>query len=701
MLNIMKSDKAFIIILIIAPFIYLFPHTFALIEMGNDFELLYYSYKKYIFEFIQIGHLPLWSPSEGLGQSLVFNPFAQYFYPLSWILYFISYLIGDLSKHTYLMYTIFGLSIYNVGQYFWLKKLNIDIRYCFFATLITCFGLKLNEILRFPNAIHTFAWFSWILYGMTLSIKVENKFKSSLILFISTLLILTAGYPYYILYALILFTFYFLFISFTDVKKVIYRNCNFQNNINLFLNNSIPPILALLIVIPWFSGIKEVMEITHDRNIQEIYFSHILSSGLIDQLGSWILPPIAIAEGYYYFGSIITLLLISYGINLSINSNKNPIEKYFLILFIIFFIFNYQFAAAKNSYLFEIIWNKVDFIKNFRAFSRINILLIPLFSVLICFSLKNFIEKKYNVDFFKVLIIITLSIVFLQLYIIDFSNIENIYWETWQQKRLLHASQNLKLFSYIFKSYNNYLYPIFFILSFITLFLIKKFHLEKVATKIIVILVVSELFVLCNIQWAIPYKYYDTNNYNSVSKNPLKDLKDSFFGERIIKEVKGNTFFRYSRKFNINYVDQLGMNNHSKLIDKYFKRNGEYKINLDKEIIKKINFFWGLENNNDKIFFTKKIDHLSVENFVDDVYMVKEKNKVIITIDRKAYNGDEIVINLNSDIIGYLTFVDNWSPGWKVYVNNQERQVDKVLNAYKSIKVNAGSHKIKFKYDPW
>ena len=80
---------------------------------------------------------------------------------------------------------------------------------------------------------------------------------------------------------------------------------------------------------------------------------------------------------------------------------------------------------------------------------------------------------------------------------------------------------------------------------------------------------------------------------------------------------------------------------------------------------------------------------------------VKEKNKVIITIDRKAYNGDEIVINLNSDIIGYLTFVDNWSPGWKVYVNNQERQVDKVLNAYKSIKVNAGSHKIKFKYDPW
>ena len=155
----MLNNRISIAILIIIPFIYLFPHTFQFIEMGNDFELLYYSYKKYIFEFIRIGHFPLWSPSESLGYSLIFNPFAQYFYPLSWILYAISFVIGDLSKHTYLLYTIFGISIYNLGQYLWLRKLNIDIKYCLIATLITCLGLKINEILRFPNAIHSFCWF--------------------------------------------------------------------------------------------------------------------------------------------------------------------------------------------------------------------------------------------------------------------------------------------------------------------------------------------------------------------------------------------------------------------------------------------------------------------------------------------------------------------------------------------------------------
>ena len=102
----MKSDKLSIVILILIPFIYLFPHSFHFIEMGNDFELLYFAYKKYIFEFIQIGHLPLWSPSESLGYSLIFNPFAQYFYPLSWVLYFFSFIVGDLSKHTYLLYTM-------------------------------------------------------------------------------------------------------------------------------------------------------------------------------------------------------------------------------------------------------------------------------------------------------------------------------------------------------------------------------------------------------------------------------------------------------------------------------------------------------------------------------------------------------------------------------------------------------------------
>ena len=88
----MKNYKSFIVysLLFIWPFIYFFPMTNELIVIGNDFDLIYFSYKKYIFEFFQEGRIPFWSPVEGAGFSLIYNPFAQFFYLPSWILYLIS-----------------------------------------------------------------------------------------------------------------------------------------------------------------------------------------------------------------------------------------------------------------------------------------------------------------------------------------------------------------------------------------------------------------------------------------------------------------------------------------------------------------------------------------------------------------------------------------------------------------------------------
>tara|TARA_B110000211_G_C14071393_1_gene550149 strand:- start:724 stop:2814 length:2091 start_codon:yes stop_codon:yes gene_type:complete len=696
----MKDKKTHLFILIIIPFIYLFPHTLRLIEMGNDFELLYFAYKKYIFEFIQIGHLPLWSPSEAGGYSLIFNPFAQYFYPLSWILYFFSFIIGDLSKYTYLIYTILGVSIYNVGQYLWLRRLGLDIKYCFFATLITCFGLKINEILRFPNAIHAFAWFSWILYGMTLSIKVENNIKSSLILFVSTILILTAGYPYYIFYGFLLFGSYFIFISFYGVKKEIYKNDTIHNNLYLFFYNVLPPLLALLIVLPWFEGIKEVMEITRDRNIQDISFSYTAGSNFIDQLGSWIFPPISLAEGWYYFGTLMTVLFIFYVINFLLSKNKQLLEKYFLTFFFIFFLFNYQFSAVENSYLFKIIWEKFDLLKNFRSFSRINILLIPLFAVLFCFILKSIEEKKNNINFLITTCIVAIFIILLQIYIIEVSDIKNHYWKTWQERRLLYGSIKFSSIAFIFDLYNHYIYSISLIISLIIFNFFKIRKSKKLLPHLIVILVAGELFLLSNIQWAIPYKFYDSNNYNLLSKKPLDDINDAFFNPRVLTEVKGNTYFRNFRKFNINYFDNFGLEKHTKLVDKYFKRNGNLKDGLNQETIKKINQFWGLKDNN-KVFFTKKIGHLTIEKFINDVNFLKNNKDVFISMEISNYNGDEIYIDLKTNTAGFLTFVDNWSPGWKVYVNNKEKSIIKVLETYKSVKINTGYNKIKFKYEPW
>ena len=465
----MKNNLSIIFILVIAPYLYLFPHTFQFIEMGNDFELLYYSYKKYIFEFVKIGELPLWSPSEALGYTLIFNPFAQYFYLPSWLLYSLGLLIGDLSKHTYFLYTIFGLSIYNVGQYFWLRKLNIDKKYCLLATIITCFGLKLTEILRFPNAVHTFAWFPWILYSITLSLQNSKIIKSSIIIFISTFMVLTAGYLYYILYGFILFSFYFFFINIPKVKIQIGHNFVKNSFHKSFFTCLLPALIAFLIVLPWFSGISDVMEITRDRNLNDIKFSYILGSSFLDQVGSWILPPISIAEGHYYFGAIISMLIMYYFYCFFTGKINNSIEKYFLIFFLVFFIFHFQIAAPESSIIFNFLWSKLEIIQSFRAYSRMNVLLVPLMSVLICYSIKNLDENIINKKDLFVVLFITLVVISLQFYFIEISQSKTGYWTYWQENRLdiaaYFASQKIQLASIILKSYNNYIYSIFFLLS--------------------------------------------------------------------------------------------------------------------------------------------------------------------------------------------------------------------------------------------
>ena len=701
----MKNNTSIVLILLVAPYLYLFPHTFQFIEMGNDFELLYYSYKKYIFEFVKIGELPLWSPSEALGYTLIFNPFAQYFYLPSWLLYSLGLLIGDLSKHTYFLYTIFGLSIYNVGQYFWLRKLNIDKKYCLLATIITCFGLKLTEILRFPNAVHTFAWFPWILYSITLSLQNSKTIKSSIIILISTLMVLTAGYPYYILYGFILFSFYFFFINIPKVKVQIGHNFVKNSFHKSFFTCLLPALIAFLIVLPWFSGISDVMEITRDRNLNDIKFSYILGSSFLDQVGSWILPPISIAEGHYYFGAIISMLIMYYFYCFFTGKINNSIEKYFLIFFLVFFIFNFQIAAPKSSLIFDSLWSNFEIFQNFRAFCRMNILLVPLMSVLICYSIKNLDDNPVNKKDLLIASLVCFIIISLQFYFIEISKSTTWYWKLYQGDRLdyaaFFASLKLQLASLILKSYNNYIYSIFFLLS-LLVFVLSNYIKKKVSFYLLILtFVIGELFILANLQWAIPKGYYDENGYNALNLEPLDNLRDSFSKRRVSTIVKGNTYFRNQKKFNVNYVDQLGIDTHSRLYDKYFNRSGEFKKEIDEETRNYVKMFWSLDQYNEKIFFSNSLNHKDINNFMKEVLENKKNKEHVIKYDKKIYNGNQILIETNTKKDGYITFLDNWSPGWDLYVNNKKQEIDKLFNTYKSAEIKAGKNIIFFRYAPW
>ena len=124
----MKENYKIYFVLALIPYLVLSPYTFQFLEVGNDFELYFYSYKKYIFELLKLGHLPLWSPVEASGSSLIFNPLTQFFYLPSWILYFLCLIIGDISKYSFLIFTISAISIFNLGLFLFLKHLKLRLK---------------------------------------------------------------------------------------------------------------------------------------------------------------------------------------------------------------------------------------------------------------------------------------------------------------------------------------------------------------------------------------------------------------------------------------------------------------------------------------------------------------------------------------------------------------------------------------------
>ena len=721
-------------LLIFFPFVALSPFTFQFIEVGNDFELYYYAYKKYIFEFLKFGHFPLWSPVEAAGYSLIFNPLAQSVYLPSWVLYLFSFLIGDLSKYSFLIYTISAISIFNIGLYLYLRTFNINFKIVLTTVLITSFSLKVTELLRFPNALHAFAWFPWILYGINSVLLNFNYKKNFIIIFVSCLMLLTAGYPYFIFYGTVLFSSYFVFLLLIPNKENLFfkQNIKILSNKNFILKCFYPSFLAIIVSSPWILKISQLMNITRGRNVSDYNFSLQGSTNLYDQLGSWVYPPISIAEGWYYFGATSVFLIIIIFVFTIFFSNKNKKNdlnlKYFFYYFIFLIFINYQFTNPFDSIIFPFIWENLEFVQNFRFWMRMNIILVPLISILLAFSISKFvnildendllIKKKLN----QIIVISFILIFVTQIYLIHFSGYENLYWEAWQLKRIIYAENVLpEIFSNIVGLYKGLIYQISFLIIFILFYLINKFdYLSKFFIKnkniflfSILFLSFSELFFLSNIQWSIPYKYYENGyeklnlkkDYNAPNNNTLVDIKNAFFENRVSiaksgnNKYEGNTYYRNDKKFNINYINTWGNDGHTKLFDEYFYSNGKFKDNVDLNIRKEVEYFYGMDSFSKRIFYSKTLGHNNIFSFLNDSRLSEKENK--FSFELVKYNGDELIIVVDSTANGWISFIDTWDSNWKVFIDKKEKNLEKLFDAYKAVKINSGKSEIRFVYKPF
>lgn len=710
-----KNKYIILPLIILAPYIYLAPLSFGFIAMGNDFDLIYFSYKKYLFEFLNEGIFPFWSAGESSGFTLIYNPFAQIFYIPGYFNFLLLKLKGTFSLHDYLLFTIFGISVFNIGLFYWLNFFNNNKTINLIVVLVCTSCLLITGFIKFPNAVHSFAWFPYILLGLNYSFFYDHRLKSFCLIFFPLLFLVTAGYPYFVVYFSLFLMFYFFFILFYLI--------NFNSNVIFFEKRFIISFLSrnlfsfglpIFLTFPWIKGVKSTLDLTNNRNIQNVkdQFDYATEHpfNFIDILGSWIYPIASNTAGRYSFGIFVSIVIIFYLISYFINKNKNSKENYLILSCLFFFVLISSFAANKSSILFNLVWENFDSIKNLRTWPRINILLIPIIALLLSFGLKyitneNRINKNHVNKINQKFIILSISflIFFSQIYLF-INKFQSSYWLVWQKKRFDYASEVLgQPFDYILNLYNGEVHLIFTLIVMTVIFVLFNsknlfYNKKKIFLSLFVIITYCELFVISNLQWSLDN--WKTPNTH-LKFNMKKEFTNQLNNNREFKKIYGNNFFR-DRKFQINNFMDWGYQNHVKIIREYYRlypSNGMPYDHISANEIDNFRKFYGIEKNT-KVFLSSRINHDNINSFINDTEEFNLKNNFDLKINWENYYGDFLEINLTSQVAGWITFVDNWDPYWKAYINQNEVKIEKLFNSYKSVRFNKGTNIIQFIYEP-
>jgi uncharacterized membrane protein YfhO len=80
----------------------------------------------------------------------------------------------------------------------------------------------------------------------------------------------------------------------------------------------------------------------------------------------------------------------------------------------------------------------------------------------------------------------------------------------------------------------------------------------------------------------------------------------------------------------------------------------------------------------------------------------EEKNLEIlnpVTID--SYKSNSVELSVDSSKRQLLFMSESFYPGWKVYVNGEEKEILRANYLFRAIVVEPGKHSVRFEYDPF
>jgi len=678
------------------PFLYLYRHVLAIngqyTAIGNDFILLYYKYKVYLLACLSDFHFPLWSPAEGAGYPFYTNPFTQAFYPLNLLLVLWYKILGGYNPLDYQVFTVLGISIFGLGLFMWLRLINSNLRAVVFSVLIMSVSFKVTEIIRFPNAVHTAAWYPWILYALTrilLSKSLKNTLVSGVLLAFFLICLFTGGYPYYVYYGIFLFIPYLLAFLAKPLREPLFGPYTI-NRRRAFATFILAGGAALVICAPYVIGIKRLMAETIDRAGKDFGYSTAHVFNFEDTLGSLVYPPAASIEGWYFFSIAGLLVILLYMLTRSkVNPEsegrnggketvtpQHPGDLRIKLFFIIWICIITYISYGRHSYLFRLLWNYMPGFSSLRVWGRLNIILVPILAWLLSISYASFEsslsikktpvlkERSYLHAPIAVLAVVYTCILCVQIYFYH-NNIHDRLWTIYFK----HLSP---------QSIQFIVYGAVAFAAFLSIVLLSKrvsFKSNRALSTVVAVLVLVATVEMRHVGarvWTYQRQVDRERNTFDVVK-----VNEASFNLR-----------RTDRN------DTIALPNFSVgvLPNWYFGRYNKFLKETEDELEAR-RAFLGIQEAR-RIFFSESIKHSTVGAFLLDTARYQRPGKLL------SYTGDELIWEINAPIEGYLSFIDNWDRGWKVFVDEKEADIELLFGTFKSVRLAPGHHQVRFCYQP-
>lgn len=668
------------------------------LQVSNDFDCLYYRYKAYLLDvFTAELRIPLWSPSEAAGVPFYSNPFSATFYPLNLPLAMYRQAAHGYSIHDHQCFASLAIVILCVGLLAWIRSLGYPMLPAILAAAIAGTSLKVTELMRFPNAIHAAAWMAWLLYGINLTIQRRTRMRGMLVTATATVMVFTAGYPYFIYYLQFLLAPYICLALVPRTRGLLSPTAPPEErgwNWGGLLGLGIAFAGSLAVCLPYLLRMKLFLDQMQDRGGGDFAYSTAHEWNLLDTLGSLVYPPAAMAEGWYYFGMIGLLLALVYLAQTVFSTPRARREVLFVTILAIWFGAITYLTMGKDSTLFRLMWHVWPGFSRLRVWPRLNIVLVPLIAIFVaraCSKLRLFsLEPDSAADANCSVLARWLVLAYLPLLAAQL-----VFWlsgyTSWYFEKFLASEP--------FQYFGNHWFLLSGFLAFLAILvvfvarqrgMIRNHAFAAGMLTALIGLNFLDTGALGVTQWSIVVDDAD------AQRPPLRigqtmDLAlttpRTFASDTLPLSPAFNTgivpnwyFDRY-----VNFLKKCGLVNSSGALLQSPRDNPALRL-------------LGCVDGR-RLHFTKTAEHQTAEEFLADADAAMRTGHVTIHVNR--YDGDTLEAEIDTDTPGYLNFIDNWDPHWTAVVNDQKSPVLCVLGTFKAVRVERGKSRVRFEYRPF